>query len=859
MSKDRQFRWYLVADVVHSGYAVWVILFISLSLTVGAFVISTHLIEQRIRDRFNYSAQQLQREIESHLEVYNQVLRNAAAFYYATDPPTREQFSTYVRNLELNRFWPGIQGVGLSVPISPQQKQAHIESVRAQGFPEYDIRPLGERDFYTSIVYLEPFDWRNRRAFGYDMYTNLLRRKAMARARSSGELATTGKITLVQETEEDTQSGFLIYLPVYSTSPPPSTKSEREASFSGWVYSPFRTGDLMLGITKGEAYSIDFEIYDGENSDRENLLFDSNRVHDVRRVEESGALRWRNTFMFNGQPWTLYFTPGSEFTQSIDGREIPKFVVLGGIIIDVLLFYVLLSMRHMKHRVEAIAEQRNKELISAKYELETQKNFADAIIDSLPNVLFVKKVIGGEVVRLNHHARRLFETNDHSTMALFDRFQQQFNSQVRLTGSEFSASFISKLEVETLEGLRYFNIHQVPIKNVNGITEFMVVICNDITDRLDSERRFTLLFDSAPSGLMLVDRSQKISLVNRSLSDMFGYAAEELMGKPVNILIPPEAHGRHRDHVQKYLLNAGPKRLGSRSDIKGLTRDGSILVLDVALQPLRYEEQGEVLVSVTDITERHRLIQQLEKANRYKSEFLASMSHELRTPLNSIIGFSERVLKSSNVTLGEREQDGLETVLRNAHHLLSLINDILDLSKVESGHMNVNLEPLDVRQLLDLQLQALAPWAKAKNLKFKVSLPVTPIPMVTDKNVLLRILNNLVSNAVKYTRKGSISVSVNVTFEVSWGQTLTLQVTDTGIGITAKDQEKLFNEFVRTNEAREKNIEGTGLGLAITSRLVSVLGGRIEVESEHGVGSVFRVLLPMRRRSAELSPPENNQ
>ncbi|WGR90817.1 CHASE domain-containing protein (plasmid) [Bradyrhizobium sp. ISRA435] len=161
---------------------------------------------------------------------------------------TREEWRTYVNTLAIDRDYPGIQGVGFAKHIAAQQRHAHVLAVRSEGFPDYQIKPGGDRDEYTSIVYLEPFDWRNRRAFGFDMFTEPVRRQAMIRARDTGAPSISGKVTLVQETDQGVQNGVLMYLPVYQTAVPPATVEERKAGLVGYVYAPFRMRDLMQGI-----------------------------------------------------------------------------------------------------------------------------------------------------------------------------------------------------------------------------------------------------------------------------------------------------------------------------------------------------------------------------------------------------------------------------------------------------------------------------------------------------------------------------------------------------------------------------------------------------------------------------------
>ncbi|MEE2732316.1 MAG: CHASE domain-containing protein [Pseudomonadota bacterium] len=832
-------RWYAAASFIHNAYTAWLVLVLSLIVTVGAYVVSSRVIEERLSDRFRFSVEELEKAIHNHLSVYEQVLRSTVAMVYASEQLNREEFATYVRNLHLDEYWPGIQGIGFSVPLQPDQLEAHEAEVQAQGFPDYQIKPAGEREVYSSIVFLEPFDWRNRRAFGYDMYSNDVRRVAMDRARRTGHASTSGKIRLVQETDRDVQSGFLTYLPVYKTRNTPATEAERESQFQAWLYAAFRAGDLMAGVVGSASFKLDYEIYDGEGVLPDQLLYSSRGG--IKPAAESDLVLVRQIEL-QGRPWTLRVTPSDGFSAGLQ-EDLPRYVAAGGIIIDVLLFYVILSLHFIKQKAEQLAEERTEELNATKDAVEKERRFANSVIDSLQLVLLVKSQSSGRLLRVNPFTRSLFGADGVTMSPLLRRFVSRVENQSRLTSQESRLAYVGQLDIETEEGIRWFVVNRNHLEQAPGESDDECYLCSaiDITEQVESEKRFTTLFDSAPCGLMLVGEDQTIQLANKALYDVFGYAPDELLGQSIAVLIPEEARARHHGFVLNYSNEPYSRKMSARSDLRGIRKDGRELVLDIALQPLPYEDRLSVLVSVFDITEQSSLMNQLEAANRAKSEFLASMSHELRTPLNSIIGFTERVIKGASERLSERDADALGTVRRNAHHLLSLINDILDLSKVEAGRMEVEWGQYDIGKLLDVQLQVLAPSAKAKGLEFNVNMPGEKLLFWTDKDKLIQILNNLVSNAVKYTQQGSVSVALSYHQD---RHELVLQVSDTGIGIPAAELRTLFKEFVRMKEARQFNIQGTGLGLVISDRLAQLVGGRIWAESVHGQGSTFTVYLP---------------
>jgi signal transduction histidine kinase len=238
-----------------------------------------------------------------------------------------------------------------------------------------------------------------------------------------------------------------------------------------------------------------------------------------------------------------------------------------------------------------------------------------------------------------------------------------------------------------------------------------------------------------------------------------------------------------------------------------------------------------------------------ERANCAKSEFLSSMSHELRTPLNAIMGFTGTLLMKLPGPLTATQERQLTIVQTSARHLLSLINDILDLAKIESGKVELRLEPVACQAVIDEVAASLRPLAEEKGLRFSVAVPDTPLIVQSDRRALGQIMINLVNNAIKFTDQGEVIVSVrlesgdttNLTPHTS---SLIFSVRDTGIGIKPEDQARLFQEFGRVDSAAVRAREGTGLGLRLSLRLAELLGGRITVESQEGRGSTFALLLP---------------
>ncbi|MBU0674461.1 MAG: CHASE domain-containing protein [Proteobacteria bacterium] len=201
----------------------WTVLLASLVVTFFVWYLARGVMLARANDRFVFRAQTIEAALHERLHDYAFLLQSGAGLFVGSEEVTRAEWRTFANALQIDQHYPGVQGFGFSKRILPSEKKAHIRQIREEGFPDYDIYPDGERPEYTSVIFLEPFDWRNQRAFGYDMFSEPTRKEAMVMARDTGLAALSGKITLLQETEKDVQAGFLMYLPVYRNGEVPET------------------------------------------------------------------------------------------------------------------------------------------------------------------------------------------------------------------------------------------------------------------------------------------------------------------------------------------------------------------------------------------------------------------------------------------------------------------------------------------------------------------------------------------------------------------------------------------------------------------------------------------------------------
>jgi signal transduction histidine kinase/CHASE1-domain containing sensor protein/ActR/RegA family two-component response regulator len=721
-------------------------------------------------ERFEVAADRLEDSIRERLETYIAMLRAEAGLLGATEMPSAAEFHAFVSRLELPTRYRGLQGIGYTARIAPEAL-ASVEAQRRTEAPGFHVWPTHARDEYHAILFLEPMDRRNAAALGYDMFTEPIRREAMERARDSGEPAASGRVTLVQEIDEKVQAGFLIYVPVYEGGDVPPSVDERRTRLRGFVYSPFRAGDLFEGILgRNPRPRVGFEFYDGEPA-AGRALYETPRPADPPRFVTRRAIR------LAGREWnaSVFSTAALERTA---GAGLLPFAMWGGVGVSLLLTALATLQAHARRRAElseAAAAQ-------ASRQLQTQ----------------------AETLAIVHRSG----TQLAAELDLDRLLQAVVDTATQLTGAQLGLFFCNATLPEPGAYARYVATdtpRHLRGRLSEGDGPFRNVILPSSIVRVDDLTGNPRAADEASAAGLPTQMRSYLAVPVRSRG-----------GTPLGALLFGHA-------------TAGGFSSQSEDIVGGIAAQTAIAVDNACL----YGQVQHLLASEREAREN------AERVSRLKDEFLATLSHELRTPLNAVIGWAHML---SGGRLDEaRQRTALDAVLRNARIQSQLIEDLLDMSRIISGRVRIDMAHVDLQTVTRAAVDVLTPTAAARRVAVHFEPPATPCVVRGDAGRLQQVAWNLLSNAIKFTAPGG---RVDLDLECRDDQ-VSLTVTDSGMGIDPAFLPHVFDRFRQADSSLTRGHGGLGLGLSIVRSLVDMHGGTVSAQSDGlNRGASFTVTLP---------------
>jgi PAS domain S-box-containing protein len=494
------------------------------------------------------------------------------------------------------------------------------------------------------------------------------------------------------------------------------------------------------------------------------------------------------------------------------------------------------------------------------------------LLDQVYEPILVR-TLDDRIVYWNNGAERVYEWTAAEAVGKFSRellqtefFESESSTQEAL---EVEGNWEGELSNLTRSGVRRTMLSRW--KKQKGISEWEILETSfDITERklaLEKEEqtravtlaeaKFRELIENAPDAILQVEPSGLIVVANHTAELMFGYTREELLGENVDILVPSMARADHVKHRASFARSPKVRPMGSGMELSALRKDGIEVPVEISLSPSYQDGVVNVTAVIRDVSERRQAEAQMrslqanymaelearqkeaERLNGLKSEFVASMSHELRTPLHTIIGFAELLGEEAEGPLNEKQKRFLQYIQEDSQHLLGLINDVLDLSKIEAGAIPLRIEQISLAEAISDAVNAIRPRAAMKSLTLE-NRNIYPGLIAVDPMRLKEVFYNLLGNAVKFTPEGG-----NIALETQeHGKFVRITVSDSGIGIPADQLEQIFEKFYQVGYATSGVREGTGLGLAICKRLIEMHDGSIWIESEPGNGSRFHFTVP---------------
>ncbi len=493
-------------------------------------------------------------------------------------------------------------------------------------------------------------------------------------------------------------------------------------------------------------------------------------------------------------------------------------------------------------------------------ELEEREAFLRGIVDALPLLLTVKDAEQLRIVTTNRAFRDYVGAEEEELIGKSnaDAFPPPVAAAMDARDREvLRAGELKDQTFDTPTGPRVMRVRKVPLADPTGTPRHLLTLAEDITARREAEealRKLSRAVEQTPAGVAITDRAGVIEYVNPAFERLTGYSRDEAIGQNPRIL----KSGKTPRSVYTEMWSAIVQGETWQGQILNRRKDGSEYWEQMLLSPVRDAAgaTSHYIAIKEDVTERRRIAEELEaardaaeQANRAKSTFLATMSHEIRTPMNAIVGMSHLLERTA---LSPVQTDYVASIRAASRRLLGLISDVLDFSKIEAGRVELESVPFQLDDVLEEVVALTAVTADAKGLELAlVRAPEVPEPLHGDPLRLGQVLTNLMSNAVKFTERGRVSIEVQVEDLAEERAMLRFEVADTGIGITPEQQAHLFRPFSQADSSTTRRHGGTGLGLAISRRFVELMGGSVTLHSAAGEGSTFTVVLPFLRRPEE--------
>ena len=773
----------------------------SLAVALAAWRTAERQQESEARAVFEFRVREFAQALGGRMLDYEQVLRGAVGLLAASREVTAAEWATYVGALQLDASYPGIQGVAYAATAGARMP----------------------------VRYIEPMARGNEQVRGVDLMREPGRRAAIERARDAGEPVLTGRVSSLSDKSARAQPAFVLFLPVYRGGAVPASLAERRARFAAVVYATFRAPDLFLG-TIGQPQGLQLRLFDASDADAPQLLYEDERASGESRYART------ETLVVRGRTWRLEARSRPAFEALVAGDR-ARVVLSAGIALSVLFTALVWSLLNTRERAGELARG----MVAAGEERDRFRSAVDRHWDTMLMVdadrMRIVYANEGACRSLGYSREELI--GQPAAMVFADRDDASLAREyawlaagevAEIERGSFRRNDGSTLPVE---------ISRQFLQTASG--RFVLGVARDITARLeaerslrDSEARLALALES--SGLALFDWDVQSNLVHlgKEWQLMLGGEAMATVTpiQKLEQLVHPDDLPALRAQLRKLL--AGETE-SYRVEHRVRTLGGQWKWIESVAKVSGRDASGRALrVTGTnaDITARKAVAE-------LKNAFIAAVSHELRTPLTGIVTSLDLLKDGSAGELPEQARKFVDIAYGNGERLQALIDDILDLERVDTGRLRLEMRPLAAHELLAKAVTLNAPYAERYGARIVTRASGAELRVLADEDRLQQVLANLISNAAKHSpSNGEITLAAE-----KQGERLLLSVADQGPGIPDEFKARIFGRFEQADESKP----GTGLGLAISKALVEKMGGEIRFDSAAGGGTVFFVELPLAR------------
>jgi PAS domain S-box-containing protein len=849
-----------------------IVLALGMSVTIATWREAKVVAHQEVQRGFDYQVRRITQLLQQRMATYEQVLRGAQGFMRGRSGVDRGDFAGYIATLRLEESFPGIQGIALAELIPPARREARETAIRAEGYPEFSVRPGGERTFYSAIAQIEPANPMNLRALGYDMLTEPVRRAAMEQARDSGLAALSGKLRLVQEQGPQMQNGVIVFLPIYGRGLPVSTVAERRASLVAWVGAPFRMDDLMRGLLGERANDLRLQIFDGAGKSEEARLYDSGGAGASPEPAMLGATR---RFRIADREWTLAIDSTPAFEARFDDLR-PQFIAFAGTGVTLLLAAMVWLLASGRSRALALAGNMTRALRASQlrwqYALE---GAGDGVWDWNNHTGDIvlsrrwKEMLGygeSELLVTRETWVALIHPDDKAAteQALADYMAGRttaYSREMRMRCRDGSWKWIL-----TRGSIVSRDAGGQPLRTIGTHTDISKLKENEQALRASysriaaEQRRIRVILENSHDAFVAVGPDGRITDWNTQAERTFGWSAQEAVGRSLaSLIIPPDERANYLDSFAGFVRSGGGDFAGRR-EIAALHRSGREIPVEIALAAVPHEGSYAATAFVRDISDR-REAEQIRAAHERSLEearaalhhaqkleavgkLTGGIAHDFNNVLQIISGYLQLMQRNAgaNRLLQQQLQRALDAVDRGAR----LSSRLLAFARRQP------LQPVAVNLgNLVAGMEELLRGALGESVSLSVTAADTLWNTLVDRDQLQNVILNLAINARDaMDGVGSIAIRLdNLSLaagsqrsrpELPDGDYVLLSMQDSGPGMTAEVRERAFEPFFTTKAEGT----GTGLGLSMAYGFIAQSGGHIDIGSAPGEGATVRMFLP---------------